>query len=104
MGSGHAGHRVGPRRPVEHKRESLHGLLVPAHELDELGGIGGRGQVHRQVVTADDPAMLLDADVVDAPEALGEYSREHEPDGDGLAMAQVVVAGGLESMAERMAV
>ena len=40
--------------------------------------------------------MLGDPLVVDAPEHVGQLGREHQADGDGLTVAQVVPPGGLE--------
>jgi len=60
--------------------------------------------VHRQVVAGDDAAVLIDPLGIDAAQALGEHGREHEPDGDRLPVAEVVVTGGLQGMAQGVAV
>src|SRR5438132_1193506 len=82
---------------VEDKRVPRDRLLVARHQVDQLVDLPDRAgrQLGREVVATDDSAVLADAGLVDAPEAPGAMGGEHQPDGNRLAVAQVVAAGRL---------
>ncbi len=63
-------------RTVEHERQRVDGLLVPAHQRDQLVGIeAGRERRVQLVGAGDDVVVLLDGVVVDAAHQPGRGAR-----------------------------
>ena len=56
------------------------------------------------VLAGHDPAVLVDAGLVDAIEFAGQLGGEDEPDGHGLAVGELVIGGDLDRVGERVAV
>ena len=93
--------RVGPSSTNVTRAQCL---LVAPEERDQLVAVGARRAAVGQLVRRDHRAVLGDPIGVDAAETMGELGGVHETDADGLAVAQVVAAGRLERVSERVAV
>ena len=91
-------------RAVEDKRHRAERFLVPADEGEQLVSVRLGRQPVGQLVAAHHRSMLGDPIGVDAPEMVGQFGGVHEADADRLAVAQVVPAGRLERVSERVAV
>ena len=74
-----------------------------ALELGAAGVDAGR-EGGGQVGARHHVEVLSDASVVDAAQAPGQPGREHQPHGHRLAVAQVVVAGRLQGVGQRVPV
>ena len=98
-------HHLHPGGAVEHERQPLECLLVTPHQREEFVGVepGRRGD-HQVVLARHDPAVLVDAGLIDATELVGQLGREDQPDRHRLAVREVVVGGDLQGVGQRVAV
>ncbi len=80
-----------PSGPSSTNVRSCCAFLSRPMNVDELRRLGARREVGRQIEAADDPAVLGDPVLVDAPEPLRQQGGEEDPDGHRLAVAQVPV-------------
>ena len=60
--------------------------------------------ISQAVLPADDPAVLVDAGLVDAIEFEGQLCGEDEPDRHGFTVGDLVIGGDLDRVSERVAV
>ena len=79
-------------------------FLVSSHQSDELVFVMPGGQPRRQAVAIDHPAVRRHAVLVYAAQQQRRLCRVDQPDGDRFAMAQVVAAGRLQGVGQRVAV
>ncbi len=90
---------------VEHERQPVERLLVAAHQRQEFVGVEpGRWGDHQVVLARHDPAVLVDAGLIDAAEFARQFGGEDQPDRHRLTVREVVVGGDLEGVGQRVAV
>ena len=101
----HVGDHLDAVGTVEHERQAVDRLLVAPHQREQPRVVEAGRQRDRQLVRAGDHVeVLLHARVVDAAEHSGEVGRVDEPDGDRLAVRELVIGLDLERVGERVPV
>src|ERR1700722_6745315 len=104
LGRGDVADQFHPGRAVKHESQPADGLLVGAHQRDELTGADVSRQRGRQAVMGDYLLMLGDSGLADAAELAGQPASEDRSDGDRLTMAQPEIRRTLERVTESVAV